>query len=143
MEEITKETSEILLDSEGKPLSKNALKKLQKEQEKLRKKADKQAETAVSNSTEDSAQDFSEGSYGVLPLNQSQTRPKKARTLIDSIPSMVGNVILVKARVHNSRGKGKQCFMVLRQQKSTVQAVLAVDKDTISKQMVKFASGHL
>lgn len=44
----------------------------------------------------------------------------------------------VRGRVHTSRCKGKQCFLVLRQQSSTVQCVIAVN-DIVSKQMVKFS----
>lgn len=36
---------------------------------------------------------------------------------------------------------GKICFLIIRQQKYTIQGVLTVDEDKISKGMVKFASG--
>lgn len=45
--------------------------------------------------------------------------------------------IWIRGRVHTSRCKGKQCFLVLRQQGDTVQCVFNVD-NVISKQMVKF-----
>lgn len=48
-------------------------------------------------------------------------------------------LVWVRGRVHTSRAKGKQCFLVLRQQSSTVQCVLAVNENTVSKQMVKFS----
>uniref|UniRef100_A0A4X1SYR6 Aspartate--tRNA ligase, cytoplasmic n=1 Tax=Sus scrofa TaxID=9823 RepID=A0A4X1SYR6_PIG len=48
-------------------------------------------------------------------------------------------VVWVRARVHTSRAKGKQCFLVLRQQQFNVQALVAVG-DHASKQMVKFAA---
>uniref|UniRef100_A0A8C5MAF4 Aspartate--tRNA ligase, cytoplasmic n=1 Tax=Leptobrachium leishanense TaxID=445787 RepID=A0A8C5MAF4_9ANUR len=48
-------------------------------------------------------------------------------------------VVWVRARVHTSRAKGKQCFLVLRQQQFNVQALVAVG-DRASKQMVKFAA---
>lgn len=38
------------------------------------------------------------------------------------------------------RGKGKSAFLVLRQELATVQAVLFVDDNTVSKGMVKYAS---
>lgn len=38
-----------------------------------------------------------------------------------------------------SFSKGKQCFLVLRQQESTIQGVVAVSP-AVSKQMVKFVS---
>ena len=46
----------------------------------------------------------------------------------------------LRARVHNVRGKGKSAFVVLREQTSTVQAVLFADDSTVSKGMVKYAS---
>lgn len=46
--------------------------------------------------------------------------------------------VWVRARIHTSRCKGKQCFLVLRQQSSTVQVLISVN-DVISKQMVKFS----
>lgn len=49
--------------------------------------------------------------------------------------------VWVRGRVHTSRCKGKQCFLILREQSSTVQCLIAVN-DVVSKQMVKF-SGRL
>uniref|UniRef100_A0A8C0H829 Aspartate--tRNA ligase, cytoplasmic n=1 Tax=Chelonoidis abingdonii TaxID=106734 RepID=A0A8C0H829_CHEAB len=48
-------------------------------------------------------------------------------------------VVWVRGRIHTSRAKGKQCFLVLRQQQFNVQALVAVG-DHASKQMVKFAA---
>ena len=52
---------------------------------------------------------------------------------------LAGQSIVVRGRLHNSRAKGKLCFVVIRQQFSTVQAMLSVD-DIISKGMVTYAS---
>ena len=38
--------------------------------------------------------------------------------------SLANQEILVRARVHNVRGKGNNCFVVLREQFSTLQAVI-------------------
>jgi len=46
--------------------------------------------------------------------------------------------VWVRGRIHTSRCKGKQCFIVLRQQSSTVQVLISVNEN-ISKQMVKFS----
>lgn len=51
-----------------------------------------------------------------------------------------GKKVLVRARLQNSRAKGKSAFLVLRQQTATIQAVLFVDDTTTSKGMVKYAS---
>lgn len=48
--------------------------------------------------------------------------------------------VLLRARVFAVRGKGKSAFLVLRQQLATVQAVLFVDDEIVSKGMVKYAS---
>lgn len=57
---------------------------------------------------------------------------------VSDLSGHIGNAALwVRGRVHTSRSKGKQCFLVVRQQSSTVQCVIAVN-ETISKQFVKF-----
>jgi aspartyl-tRNA synthetase len=50
-----------------------------------------------------------------------------------------GKQILVRARVHNSRGKGNSCFIVLRDSYSTLQAC-AFKSETVSKEMLKYIS---
>ena len=49
--------------------------------------------------------------------------------------------VLVRGRVHTVRGKGKTAFLVIRQRTATVQAVMFVDDATVSRGMVKYASG--
>lgn len=132
----------VILGEDGKPLSKNALKKLQKEQEKARKKAEFKQQQQQQQQA-DQTPDYSKERYGILPVNQSQKRERRERVLIRSLNDRESQTVLLRARIHTTRAKGKQCFMVLRQQADTVQAVLAVDKEQqkISKQMVKFAGG--
>lgn len=50
-----------------------------------------------------------------------------------------GQEVLVRGRLHAVRATGKMCFIVVREQFATVQAVLAVN-DKVSKGMVSFAS---
>jgi lysyl-tRNA synthetase class II len=138
---LIEDTKNLTLDAAGEPaaMSKKALKKLEKEREKAQKKAAQQQQQRAQ---EDEGEDYSSDRYGHLPVNQSQQRTGHVRVRIaDFTPSMDGQTVLLRARVHTTRAKGKQCFMVLRQQSSTVQALLAVDKEgkVISKQMVKFA----
>ena len=52
--------------------------------------------------------------------------------------SHVGKKVLIRARVHTSRSKGKAAFMVLRQGVRTVQGVLFQSK-TVPKEMIKYA----
>ena len=80
--------------------------------------------------------------FGELELNRSQSDPelRYARTfhaVKDIDESLAGQEVLVRGRLHASRGTGKMCFIVLREQFSTIQAVLAV-ADGISKGMVTF-----
>ncbi|XP_048857854.1 aspartate--tRNA ligase, cytoplasmic-like [Brienomyrus brachyistius] len=119
--------------------SKKALKKQQKEAEKAAKKAEKQAK-AVAEQQMTEEDDFSKERYGVPPMVQSQQ--KLDRTLVrvqELTPEKADQLLWIRARIHTSRAKGKQCFLVLRQQQFNVQALVAVGEHT-SKQMVKFAA---
>lgn len=71
-----------------------------------------------------------------------QSEEKHAeRNFVDRIADLAAHAgkapVWLRGRVHTSRSKGKQCFLVLRKQSSTVQLVILVD-DVRSKQMVKF-----
>ena len=97
----------LVLGEDGKPLSKSALKKLQKEQEKAKKKAERaqQQQSAV-----DDGPDYAVDKYGRLPLNQSQQKSGRVRTRVEEIGAdHVGKSILIRARLHTTRAKGKQC----------------------------------
>jgi aspartyl-tRNA synthetase len=55
---------------------------------------------------------------------------------------MDGEEVLIRARVHTSRAQGnKMVFFSLRQRMDTVQALLVVSSEKISKQMAKWAAG--
>ncbi|MCL4142827.1 UNVERIFIED_CONTAM: hypothetical protein GTU68_013861, partial [Idotea baltica] len=76
--------------------------------------------------------------YGNLPLIRSQVRQTVKHNSIDSLQlNEAGKNIIIRARLHTSRAKGKQCFFTLRSKAQTVQCVLAVGKN-VSKQMLKF-----
>jgi len=81
--------------------------------------------------------------YGKLPLNQSQTRPRRPHIQIAALsPALVGKTVLFRARVHTLRAQGnKMVFLNLRQRTDSVQAVLVVTPGKVSKQMVKWAAG--
>ncbi|KAK7471420.1 hypothetical protein BaRGS_00035972 [Batillaria attramentaria] len=135
-----------VLGPDGQPMSKKALKKQQKDAEKAAKKAAYKQQNKEQQSQEDGAhekenEDVSEGRYGTLPLNQSQEKvQRKIYKICELTPELADKKVWVRARLHTSRAKGKQCFFVLRQQKWTVQALAAVG-DRISRQMVKFIAG--
>lgn len=79
--------------------------------------------------------------YGDTELVQSAVATGRTWTDVAALaPALAGSSVLVRARVHNVRGKGKSAFLVLRQATATVQAALFVDDATVSKGMVKYAS---
>lgn len=89
---------------------------------------------------EDAGEDISQGKYGQWKLIQSaEKHPERNFVDVRDLKGSVGKApVWVRARIHTSRCKGKQCFLVLRQQSSTVQVLISVN-DVVSKQMVKFS----
>uniref|UniRef100_A0A182NHR2 Aspartate--tRNA ligase, cytoplasmic n=1 Tax=Anopheles dirus TaxID=7168 RepID=A0A182NHR2_9DIPT len=129
--------------------SKKAAKKAAKDAVKAAKKAEHKAAAAAASGAgganaddtgADGDVDHSAGRYG--PMQMIQSVEKHAdRTFVnvsDLSRCPKEAQVWVRGRVHTSRCKGKQCFLVLRQQSSTVQCLLAVN-ERISKQMVKFS----
>ncbi|ORZ30679.1 hypothetical protein BCR44DRAFT_1444149 [Catenaria anguillulae PL171] len=135
---------QVHLDENGEPLSKKALAKLKKEQEKERRKQETAARLAAEKAAREAADvDYAADKYGVLPVNQSSARHNETRVRIaDITPEREGERIKLRARVHTSRAQGnKLCFFQLRQGFDTIQAVLTVEPEHVSKHMVKFAAG--
>ncbi|KAF8640837.1 hypothetical protein AX17_000486 [Amanita inopinata Kibby_2008] len=131
------------IEDASTPTSKSELKKRAKALEKERKAAEKvarQQELTKAQATSDN--DFAKDFYGQLPLNQSQSRPRRPRVTIFSLSSRVDEAVLLRARVQTSRAQGnKMVFLSLRQRLDTVQALLLVTPEKVSKQMVKWAAG--
>ncbi|XP_053964697.1 aspartate--tRNA ligase, cytoplasmic [Anastrepha ludens] len=126
---------------EGDTTSKKAAKKQAKEALKAAKKAEQKAANLASNEEAGDAVDVSADRYGSAGLIQSKEKFEERKFVgVNELSEHVSKdeLVWVRGRVHTSRSKGKQCFLVLRQQSSTVQCILAVG-DRISKQMVKFA----
>ncbi|KZS93446.1 aspartate-tRNA ligase [Sistotremastrum niveocremeum HHB9708] len=124
--------------------SKNELKKRAKEEEKKKKEAEKLARQAELAKAKAAAEvDFAEQNYGKLPLNQSQERLGRTRVAISTLnASSEGQTVLLRARVHTSRAQGnKMVFFNLRQRTDSIQALLSVTPEKVSKQMVKWAAG--
>ncbi|CAG7786801.1 unnamed protein product [Allacma fusca] len=119
--------------------SKNALKKEAKDAAKLAKK--QAAQEAQGKPDEaDSAEDHSKGKYGKLEMNASQNKVQRELKRVSDIDTSFANKsVLIRARLHTSRAKGKQCFVVFRQGRSTIQGILTVG-DIVSKQMLKFVA---
>ncbi|XP_071788973.1 aspartate--tRNA ligase, cytoplasmic-like [Asterias amurensis] len=121
-------------------ISKKALKKQQKEAEKAAKKAERQAQKA-SEADVVEEDDYAKDRYGIPRMVQSHEKPDRKLVKVDTLTSALADqTVWIRARLHTSRGKGKQCFVVLRQQQFTIQGILNVN-DTISKAMVKFTCG--
>lgn len=125
--------------------SKKAAKKAAKDAVKAAKKAEHKAVAAAEKgqqeTTGDESKDYSVGLYGVTKMIQSTGKHADRNFVMvhDLSACTKDTLVWVRGRVHTSRAKGKQCFLVLRQQSSTVQCVLAVNDSTVSKQMVKFS----
>jgi lysyl-tRNA synthetase class II len=75
----------------------------------------------------------------------SRERKNEKREYISNISANnAGEAVILRARVQNLRAQGnKLCFFQLRQQFDTIQAVLALDKEKISKNMLKFAARYV
>lgn len=118
-------------------VSKKAAKKAAKAAEKQQKKADHKSTTGQPQV--EAEPDFSEGQYGAYKLMQSSGEHRdRVYTDVDQLgDGQAGQAVWVRARLHTSRAKGKQCFAVLRQGSGTVQLLVSVG-DAVSKQMVKF-----
>ncbi|XP_003740658.1 aspartate--tRNA ligase, cytoplasmic [Galendromus occidentalis] len=133
--------------AEGDAVSKKALKKAQKDAEKAARKAQHKAEREAQNPNKDdrqesatSGEDVSKGKYGSYGMIQSSERLERTLTPISSCTSkLVGQEVWVRGRIHVSRSKGKQCFLILRQACCSIQCVLAVGEN-VSREMLKFVS---
>ena len=81
--------------------------------------------------------------FGDMELNMSQMDPEERfKILYTPVSALVegleGKTLRVRARLHNSRIKGKMGFLVLRESFSTVQALLMVGPE-VSPGMMKYA----
>ena len=67
--------------------------------------------------------DYQVDQYGDYPFIRSSCQSHRKWTAIGKVDeSFEGQEVLVRARVHNVRGKGNTCFIVLRENFSTLQA---------------------
>lgn len=119
--------------------SKNAAKKLAKDALKAAKKAEHKAASGKVVEVTTDGVDYSQEKYGIAKMIQSDNKfAERSFVPVSELNKHIGESVWVRGRVHTSRCKGKQCFLVLRQQSNTVQCLIAVD-DVVSKQMVKFS----
>eukprot|EP00127_Corallochytrium_limacisporum_P005326 Clim_evm2s203 gene=Clim_evmTU2s203 len=130
---------EVPLGPDGLPLSKKALKKLEKEREKAARKAEAAAKREAEQAAA-AANDYAKENYGVLPMIQSTQKTSRVWTPISTLnKNLAGEQVTIRARMAKARGTGKNCFMVLREKHHTLQAVVSVN-EVVSKQMVKFCT---
>ncbi|BAO38292.1 aspartyl-tRNA synthetase [Kluyveromyces marxianus] len=145
VEQISQGVEQVILGEDGQPLSKKALKKLQKEQEKQRKKEERERQLAAEKEArekEAAANDTAKENYGKAPLVQSTTKTGIERVHFEDLDEAKhdGQEVVFRARVHNSRQQGATlAFLTLRQQAELIQGLVKANKEgTISKQMVKW-----
>lgn len=135
--------AEVILGEDGQPLSKKALKKLEKEKEKARKKAERDAQLAKEKAEKEAqaANDPAKENYGKLPLINSSSKTNQARVQINTLSAANdGQEVIFRARLHNSRQQGAtMAFVTLRQRLSLIQGLIKANGESISKQMVKWA----
>ena len=126
----------------NEPYSKKGLKKAMSKAEKVIK-ANLVKERLERERLAREAADFARDNYGTLPLNQSQSNECSKDYLMISDPHalVAGTRIKMIARAQNARNAGKQAFIEFRQRFNTIQGIMSVDEETISKEMIKFACG--
>lgn len=134
---------EVILGEDGQPLSKKALKKLEKEKEKAKKKAEREAQLAKEKADKDAqaANDPAKENYGKLPLIVSDHKTGIKRVNIaDLSAANDGQEVVFRARAHNSRQQGAtMAFLTFRQQQNLIQGLIKANGSSVSKQMVKWA----
>lgn len=121
--------------------SKKAAKKKAKEAEKAAKRAEHKAASGKTEEKVEDTEDYAKDRYGQPRMIQSDNKflERNFVNVWDLTSHINSAPVWVRGRVHTSRSKGKQCFLVLRQKCNTVQCLIAVN-DEVSKQMVKFSA---
>jgi aspartyl/asparaginyl-tRNA synthetase len=77
--------------------------------------------------------------FGDLTLVQSNQNTGRKFTHVSNLSAKLdGQEVWLRARVHNTRAKGNNCFVVLRAAGATVQGAM-FKSETIPKEMIKFA----
>ena len=115
-------------------------KKGKKEDKKEEKKEEENEKFTYTKDESDPLKD----KYGVSPFIQSATDPAhrfevKFNKIGEINQDLDGQTVKLRARLQNSRIKGKSGFLVLREGVYTIQACLFVEEGKISKQMIEFA----
>ncbi|KAK9101023.1 hypothetical protein Scep_024453 [Stephania cephalantha] len=116
-----------------------------KEAVKLEKQRRKEESAAAAATTADDGLDPLAANYGDVPLPDLQSKAvtgRKWTAVGDLDGSFKDKEVLVRGRVQTSRAVGKNiAFLVVREMGFTVQCVVTVAPELVSRQMVKFATG--
>ncbi|GAA6022132.1 hypothetical protein JCM10207_000772 [Rhodosporidiobolus poonsookiae] len=138
----------VRLNANGEPESKSERKKREKAEQKEKERQEKQKKIAEKEAAEKAARaanevDYSPDSYGKLPLNNSSSRSGIQRQkFIEIGPEHEGQTVMIRARLQTSRAQGaKMVFVVLRQQNHTMQGLVLVEPELVSKKMVRWVEG--
>ncbi|KAG6524495.1 aspartate--tRNA ligase 2, cytoplasmic-like [Zingiber officinale] len=127
----------------GTTLSKKQAKKLAKKEAKEDRKQQSSASTAAGRDNLAEADPFATN-YGDVLVEEIQSKAISGRewTEISALETQhSGQSVLIRGVAQTIRPVSKKmAFLVLRQYMSTVQCVLSVDKESVSPQMVKFAT---
>lgn len=84
--------------------------------------------------------DFHKDQYGDYPFIRSTYRTERVWTAVQDVTQeKEGQEVLVRARVHNVRGKGNNVFIVLRENFYTLQACAFKSEET-PKEMITYMS---
>ncbi|CAB3402037.1 unnamed protein product [Caenorhabditis bovis] len=116
-----------------------------KELNKLARKAKKESLAAEKGNAQQhqgdgDQEDYSKDLYGSYGLVNSKEKKELNIIRVKDVTSAVATQeIWVRGRVHTTRSKGKNCFIVLRQGVYTVQVAMFMN-EKISKQMLKFVA---
>ncbi|MCL7038085.1 hypothetical protein MKW94_023023 [Papaver nudicaule] len=137
------ENSSNVAEEGGTALSKKAAKKEALKQEKLKRQQEAAAATAALAAASIEADPLSEN-YGEVPLEDVQSKAVSGRkwTEIGLVnENLKDQTVLIRGRIQTIRPVGKNIgFLVLREKGFTIQCVLTVANNLVSKQMVKFAT---
>ncbi|CAI0606635.1 unnamed protein product [Linum tenue] len=133
-------------EEDAKATSKKAAKKEAAKQEKLRRKAEAAALAKAASSLAVEEEDPLAGNYGDVPLNKQQSREEldlSAWTKVRELNAeLKDKEILIRGRAQTVRPVSKNmAFVVVRESGFTVQCVVTVQPEIVSRQMVKFISG--
>ena len=152
---MSEEQPKVELDeaAEQARLEKEAKKKAEKEAQaaaKAKKAAEKQArlearQAAEKAKKEKDANDPLADKYGDMEIIRSQCDPEdrfklKYVEIKDIGDEHVAQEIRIRGRIGQSRGKGKMCFLQMREGYATVQALVRVEEGKVSKGMCDYAS---